>query len=147
MDFDKIYNHAKYLLERYGKTDKSSYTDNRKILWIEKQPLFTRVAEIPAHQDEFIKAIANEIEPNNDYILIAGGNTEIEMHRDARYANRQATTINLGGEAHFEYEGIGGTRLKHGDITKFDCKRLHGILEADLNRIVIGIWSKNPNWR
>jgi len=146
MDFDKLYQHSKNLLARHGKADKSSYVSDRKILWIGKQPLFTKCQEIAGHRDDYIKAIASEIYPDHDYILIAGGNTEIGMHRDASYAAPKAISINLGGEAYWEY-GNTPQRLQHGEITEFNCKELHGILEADCDRIVIAIWKRNPKWK
>lgn len=146
MNFNKAYDRAKFLLAQYGKADKSSYVDDRRILWIGKQPLFTKCQEIAGHQDAYIKAIASEIYPDHDYILIAGGNTEIGMHRDASYAAPESVSVNLGGEAYWEYEGE-PKRLAHGDITRFNCKKLHGILEADCDRVVIAIWKKNPSWK
>jgi len=146
MNFDKVYDYARELLAKYGKADKSTYTSDRRILWIGTQPLFTRVAELPAHEDPYIKAIATEIDPHHDFILILGGNTEIDPHRDATYAAPDAITLNLGGMAYFDHED-GCKWLKHGDITRFNCKRLHGILEADLDRIAIAIWRKNPKWK
>ena len=146
MNFDKVYDYARELLAKYGKADKSTYTSDRRILWIGTQPLFTRVAELPAHQDPYIKAIATEIDSYHDFILILGGNTEIDPHRDATYAAPDAITLNLGGMAYFDHED-GCKWLKHGDITRFNCKRLHGILEADLDRIAIAIWRKNPKWK
>lgn len=146
MDFDTIYQYSKDLLAMHGKADRSSYVSDRQILWIGKQPLFTKCQEIAAHHDDDIKAIATEIYPDHDYILIAGGNTEIGMHRDASYAAPESISINLGGEAYWQY-GEDAQRLQHGDITHFNCKELHGILEADLDRIVIAIWKRNPKWR
>ncbi len=146
MNFDKLYQYSKNLLNRYGKADKSSYVSDRQILWIGKQPLFTKCQEIAGHQDSYIKAIASEIYPDHDYILIAGGNTEIGMHRDASYAEPEAISINLGGMAYWEYEE-GCKWLRHGHIERFNCKKLHGILEADCDRIVIAVWKRNPKWK
>ena len=145
MDFDQIYLHSKILLSKYGKADKSSLTEDRKIVWIGKQPLFTKKMEIAGHNDQFIKAIASEVYPTHDYILICGGNTEINPHRDATYAMPEAISINLGGMAYFDHED-GCKWLKHGDVTTFNCKKLHAVLEADLDRISICIWKKNPKW-
>lgn len=146
MDFDSLYDHAKTLLRQYGKPDKSSYTSDRQILWIGNQPLFGKERrEIAGHSDRTIKGAANLIYPDHHYILIAGGNTEIGMHRDATYAAPDAISINLGGEAYWEYQGQ-PQRLQHGEITQFNCKELHGILEADQDRIVICIWQRNPKW-
>lgn len=147
MNFDSIFQHCKDLLRQYGKPDKSSYTSDRQILWIGNQPLFGKERrEIAGHGDRIIKEVADLIYPDHDYILIAGGNTEIGMHRDASYAAPKAISINLGGEAYFEY-GNAPQRLEHGEITEFNCKELHGILEADQDRIVIAIWQRNPKWQ
>jgi hypothetical protein len=108
----------------------------------EKKKKFT----IKGHDDQLISAAAKAIYPECDFILVAGGNTEIGMHRDATFAHADAMTINLGGQAYFDHEDNGATRLEHGDITKFNCKRLHGVLEADLDRIVIAMWQRNPKW-
>jgi len=147
MNFDNLYDHAKALLKAYGKPDKSSYTDDRQILWIGDQPLFGKERrEIKGHRDRHIKEAADLIYPEHDYILIAGGNTEIGMHRDATYAAPTAISINLGGEAYWEYRDA-PQRLEHGEITEFNCKELHGILEADCDRIVVAIWQRNPKWQ
>lgn len=147
MDFDNLYAHAQSLLKTYGKRDQSGYTGDRTVLWIGEQPRFTKtVATIKGHQNQIISAAAKTIYPECDFILVAGGNTEIDMHRDATFAHADAMTLNLGGQAYFEYEDNGATRLEHGDITRFNCKRLHGVLEADLDRIVIAMWRRNPKW-
>ncbi|MCA6509719.1 MAG: hypothetical protein IM596_07900 [Pseudanabaena sp. M051S1SP2A07QC] len=147
MNFDNIYQHSKNLLNRYGKDDRSSYTSDRKILWIGSQPLFSKESKfIKGIEDRYIKSVASDIYADHDFILIAGGNTEIGMHRDASYAAAKAISINLGGEAYFEHEDLDPQRLEHGDITEFNCKKLHGILEADCDRIVIAIWKRNPKW-
>ena len=146
MNFDKIYQYSKDLIAMHGKADKSSYVGDRRILWIGKQPLFTKCQEIAGHRDEYIKGIATELMPDHDYILIAGGNTEIGMHRDASYAAPIAISLNLGGMAYWEHEE-GCKWLKHGDVMTFNCKKPHGILEADRDRIVIAMWERNPNWR
>ena len=147
MDFDILYNHARSLLKQHGKRDHSGYTGDRTVLWIGEQPRFTKaVATVKGRDDELISAAAKAIYPECDFILIAGGNTEIGMHRDATFAHADAMTINLGGQAYFEHEDYDPIRLEHGDATKFNCKRLHGVLEADLDRIVIALWRRNPKW-
>lgn len=147
MDYDTIYNHARTLLKQHGKPDHSGYTGDRVVLWIGEQPRFTKtVATVKGHDDAIISAAAKAIYPECDFILIAGGNTEIGMHRDATYAHADAVTFNLGGQAYFEHEDHDPVRLEHGDVTKFNCKRLHGVLEADLDRIVIALWRRNPKW-
>ena len=147
MDFDKLYDHAKSLLANHGKRDPSGYTSDRYILWVGNQPRFTKTkAVVTGYCDELITTTAKQLYPECEYILVAGGNTEIGMHRDATYAHADAMTINLGGQAYFEHESMDAQRLEHGDVTRFNCKQLHGVLEADLNRIVIAIWKHNPKW-
>ena len=147
MDFDRLYNHAQELLASYGKHDQSGYTSDRRVLWIGEQPRFTKIATtVKGHQDQIISTAAKLIYPECDFILVAGSNTEIDMHRDATYAHADSISINLGGQAYFEHEDNGAIRLEHGSITRFNCKRLHGVLEADLDRIVIAMWQRNPKW-
>lgn len=146
MNFNKLLIHAQKLLASHGKPDASSYTGDRRILWIGEQPRFTTdVATIPAHQDAYIRAIAEELNPKHEFILIAGGDSIIKPHRDATYAHPDAISINLGGEAYFECEE-GDRLLRHGDVTKFNCKRLHAVSRADRDRVVIVIWQRNPKW-
>ena len=146
MDYDRLLTHAQKLLASHGKPDSSSYTGDRRILWIGEQPRFTTdVATIPAYQDAYIKAIATELNPKHEFILIAGGDSIIKPHRDATYAHPDAISINLGGEAYFECEE-GDRLLRHGDVTRFNCKRLHAVTKADSDRVVIVIWQRNPKW-
>lgn len=139
---DYIYEYVKQLLEKHGEVDKSSYTKDRKVIWIGKQPLLTKPQEIDGVKDEFITRVAKVIYPDCDYILIAGGNTHIKLHRDSGAMDRTAITLNLGGKAKFEYDGKERI-LEHGSLTKFNCKKLHGVTIAQGNRIMIGMWKRS----
>jgi hypothetical protein len=76
MNTDKLLTHAQNLLASHGKPDASGYTGDRRVLWIGNQPRFTTdVATIPAHQDAYIKAIATDLNPLHEFILIAGGDS------------------------------------------------------------------------
>jgi hypothetical protein len=146
MNTDQLLTHAQKLLALHGKPDASGYTGDRRIVWIGEQPRFTTdVCTIPAYQDAYIKAIATELNPLHEFILIAGGDSIIKPHRDATFAHPDAISINLGGDAYFESED-GDRLLSHGDISKFNCKRLHAVSKADSDRIVIVIWQRNPKW-
>jgi hypothetical protein len=129
----------------------SRYAVGRQELWIrrycdlKKQPVITE-----GFRDDRLEALGNRVLPNFNIgvLLLYQPGVKINLHRDHTVFSPTAVSINLGAATFFMAEmEKKGTELKHqyysltdGDVTRFNCKILHGIEAVDNERWCIVFW-------
>ncbi|HLO85467.1 MAG TPA: hypothetical protein VK203_10755 [Nostocaceae cyanobacterium] len=131
-------------------SDVSSYTDTRYRVWLFNECNLSNGEIIPAYYDERLWKFCQYVYPGcNIGLLTFGGKFEnvksdglIRPHRDHQYAQPIARTVNLG-KCLFGYDGK-VYELNDGDITQFNCKRIHSVdkILSD-ERFSICLWKLN----
>ena len=129
----------------------SQYATGRKELWIRRYCDLRKQATITeGFRDDRLEALGDRVLPNFDIglLLFYQPGVKINLHRDHTVFSSMAVSINLG-EATFLMADMveKGAKLKpeyyyltDGDVTKFNCKILHGIEAVNKERWCIVFW-------
>ena len=155
-----VIDHLNKNLAPHLSQDVSNYAKGRKRVWLEYEaPLSNSQAFKPATHNsklwKWLKEVASKSGmPVPQLGLAVYGDTGIQLHRDASYANPLALSINLGKvEFLFDDNRQGKTNknirqhnLDSGEIILFDCKHRHAAINPNRNRWSIILWTIAPKF-
>jgi hypothetical protein len=148
--------------------DVSNYAQGRQRFWLQHEgPLSDRFNFEPAVQNARLWAWCQRIFPGAELGLAAFGPVGIGLHRDTSYADYEAVSVNLGEVGAWLYDdqypgmawvpdaqrnpsNVRDMELKVGDITVFNCKNPHAVIEPAEDRWSINLWrvskKTRPKW-
>ena len=139
------------------KPDVSSYAKGRLRSWLRAEWDLREKRFRRTNEDEWLWNYLSNFLPEDfrpDLGLIIYGETGIQLHRDAMYADYRAITINLGAGI-FVYDGqypeFRWTQRKNpsrqtthtwegGEVVEFNCKNPHAMVNPDPSRWAIVLW-------
>ncbi len=153
----EIKDHINQCLWPLATPEKAKCARDRKNLWIEAEPDYAKGKYKPAHTDERLWRLCQNIYPSAALaqVYFAAGGHGIGWHGDGAFAKSEAYILNLGAvclQTKLKNGELISLNLTGGEVIKFDCKLLHRSIPRSEDRIGIAIWSdaipidKPNNW-
>lgn len=114
-------------------TTKSGYVSGRTEMWFR---FGSNLQSIPASRARvfrcpepptFISTLGDDLLPGWHSLLVCGGETSIQAHRDHGHFESEAVMINIGEAVYMEgkSDNFEALPLSEGDVVRLDIKKLH----------------------